>query len=518
MAKRSIAEGWGINPSASDEKEKKERLEHERSKRIERSRRDPQFFCRYYLRHYFSHPITGEFTGLASWQQGCIDLVREHDLSAMAAPRGHGKTTFLSFALTLRDILLGITKFTVYIGPTKTAASDRINEILMELQNNERIIEDFGDLTVDGRHQVKLRSDDLQLTNGARIVARGAGQGLRGVKSRQHRPDRIILDDVDKDDEAASADRVEKRIKWFKRVVLGLQGSGRVTVLVVGNIIARKTLLTDCLGNKHFASRVYKSILDDGTVLMPNLWTIAKLEKIREEIGSTAFSTEYQNSPPSEDTALFREEWLEARWDRSMLEQAEPWVVIALDLSKGKSERSDFQGLVGIRRDEDGRIYILKADLSRRTRRELAQRCFTFAMAVGLHRLVAFVVEANGFQEWFAEELSEVGARLGVDLPIVQVTHTIAKYERVSRLSPIAEGGRLLFPTEDEEDDHTRLLRRQLSEFPDGAHDDGPDVLEMAVAESARRVRGSHFRVLPFTPFERQAISDDAMRIVKEQR
>jgi len=287
-------------------------------------------------------------------------------------------------------------------------------------------------------------------------------------------------------------------------------------ILAVGNIIARNTFLTWCLAQESFTSRVYRAIKDDGTPLMPSLWSLGKLERQREDIGTDAFQTEYQNKPPAEGTRPFREQWLTRRWSREELTACGP-VITAADPSAGKTDRSDFQAIVSIRRDPAGRIFIIKADIARRTRKAFGERIYSYSEAVGLHELVALVFEANGFQDWVRQEIEEMGAQKGYDLPIVPQTHTVKKYDRVAKLSPIAEGGRLLFPPEEEEDESIKLLRLQLEEFPDGRHDDGPDALAMAVEESANRVRDRGARELPISVWDMRDGLDNWQRDVKRE-
>lgn len=495
--------GAGIDPSRhSQEAEEARRRAADlqaRKDRVARANTDADFFCQYYLGHYFSTP-------LADWQHEVIE--DDADSSVSAVPRGHGKTTLIGFGLLLRDLLRGASKFSVYIGSTYKAACERIGELRLELESNEKLLEDYGDLLkpAEGR-SLKKAADDLELANGARVVARGAGQVMRGLKNKQHRPDMIVIDDIDKDQEVLNPDLVDKKVRWFKAVVRGLQGSRGMRVRVIGNIIARKTFLTAILGDKKFTGRVYRAIKEDGTPLMPALFSLAKLEGIREELGNDKFETEYQNSPPSESTRPFRETWLQRRWTREQLVQVQRRIVVAVDFSKGKTERSDYQAMIAVIRDEAGANYIIKADLARRTRKEFIRRLFDFCIALGLEYLIAVVLETNGFQEWAKEEIDEQSAELGLDLPIVEQDNRLNKYERICRLSPIAEGGRLLWPPEDEEDEHINLLRRQFELFPDDRHDDGPDATEMAVQECAARQRNSSARVLNLSPFDRFSTS-----------
>ena len=70
------------------------------------------------------------------------------------------------------------------------------------------------------------------------------------------------------------------------------------------------------------------------------------------------------------------------------------------------------------------------------------------------------------------EQLARESARQGLYLPIQGVRATEDKTMRIESLQPDVKNGYILFRR-----DQTLLLH-QLSQFPLGAHDDGPDALE----------------------------------------
>jgi len=69
---------------------------------------------------------------------------------------------------------------------------------------------------------VKWAEEDIVTTTGIRISARGAGQSLRGLRQRAARPDLVIVDDLENDQDVENAESREKLLRWVKRAVLNL--------------------------------------------------------------------------------------------------------------------------------------------------------------------------------------------------------------------------------------------------------------------------------------------------------
>ena len=120
-------------------------------------------------------------------------------------------------------------------------------------------------------------------------------------------------------------------------------------------------------------------------------------------------------------------------------------------------------------------IYV-EADLARRPTPQMV------ADGVALCRRFrpdAFGVEANQFQELLCDELAAEFARQGMAYIVPAAIHNhVNKLVRIRRLGPYLSRRRLRFLASSPS---TQLLVDQLRDFPAGAHDDGPDALEMAL-------------------------------------
>ena len=174
---------------------------------------DMEFFGRAYFPHYFSRPSPEFHRELdAIWQDGVLKgltpstpkLVKQ--ISRMngckrvvAAPRGHAKSTSLTFKGTIHAVVYGYKHYPIIISDSSDQAEGFLDNIRVEFEENEAIREDFGDLT--GK---VWRSNVLVTSTNIKVEAIGSGKKIRGRKHRNWRPDLLILDEwgyvpVDKD-------------------------------------------------------------------------------------------------------------------------------------------------------------------------------------------------------------------------------------------------------------------------------------------------------------------------------
>ena len=122
---------------------------------------DMEFFGRAYFPHYFSRPSPEFHRELdAIWQDGVLKgltpstpkLVKQ--ISRMngckrvvAAPRGHAKSTSLTFKGTIHAVVYGYKHYPIIISDSSDQAEGFLDNIRVEFEENEAIREDFGDLT-----------------------------------------------------------------------------------------------------------------------------------------------------------------------------------------------------------------------------------------------------------------------------------------------------------------------------------------------------------------------------------
>ena len=179
-----------------------------------RAATDLEYFGKYYLPHYFSLPAPPFHRALdALWcervmdgadpvRDACRILSKTGTRTAIAAPRGHAKSTVMSLKNALHAALYGYKRYILLVSDTETQAVGFLDAIKSELEENPRILRDFGEQP--GKKTWKTSS--ILLANGCRIDAVGSGQKLRGRRNHERRPDLILCDDIENDEGVRTAE------------------------------------------------------------------------------------------------------------------------------------------------------------------------------------------------------------------------------------------------------------------------------------------------------------------------
>ncbi|UYV13441.1 MAG: hypothetical protein NCW75_03945 [Phycisphaera sp.] len=106
--------------------------------------RSPAVFARVYLDAHFALPASRMHTEMFE-MVGKATETRGQRI-AVAAPRGHAKSTVVSVAYLLWSVLYGHEPHVLLISATREQAKQHLRNVRQELQSNERIREDFPEL------------------------------------------------------------------------------------------------------------------------------------------------------------------------------------------------------------------------------------------------------------------------------------------------------------------------------------------------------------------------------------
>lgn len=170
---------------------------------------DMEFFGRAYFPHYFSRPSPEFHRELDNiWQQGVLKgeypttPAKVKKISRMngtkrvvAAPRGHAKSTSLTFKGSIHAIVYEYKHYPIIISDSSEQAEGFLDNIRVEFEENEALKEDFGSLV--GK---VWRSNVLITSTNIKVEAIGSGKKIRGRKHRNWRPDLLVLDDIENDE------------------------------------------------------------------------------------------------------------------------------------------------------------------------------------------------------------------------------------------------------------------------------------------------------------------------------
>ena len=110
--------------------------------------------------------LSKKYDGATPTPQFHIELwelfTNKHKCIAAAAPRGHGKSTAITFAYALANVLFREKRFLVIVSDTEAQAINFISDIKTELKENEDLISLFGikSLDKDTETSIIVRFDD----------------------------------------------------------------------------------------------------------------------------------------------------------------------------------------------------------------------------------------------------------------------------------------------------------------------------------------------------------------------
>lgn len=359
-----------------------------------RGRADFIWFCRYYLGHYFVLPPSRMHLELAGEFMRIIASATVERLG-FAAPRGNAKTTFL-LAFLLYCVVYKRKRFIIFITSTAELADIFLGDIKHELEDNERLAEDFPDACGAGP---LWRENAVVTKNGVRVQALGAGKKIRGRKHRQYRPDLVCVDDIESDEHVRNLEQRDKTFAWLTKAVLKARGvAQKCDFLLSGTLLHFDSVLARILDPKRspgWRRRIYKAVINwadrqdlwdrwqelrsdwhksdvdreadaqaffrehqaemlAGTeVLWPEGESYLDLMQQRMDDGPAAFGSEKQNEPLDPSQCKFDESWFE--WFDEVEIDGEWWLQPdhgtavrmadcdtfgACDPSKGKHDRS----------------------------------------------------------------------------------------------------------------------------------------------------------------------------------
>ncbi len=436
-----------------------------------------------FAKRYLSHYLTAEpapfhlelYNEMEAISRSHAERGNEFGRFVCAAPRGHGKSVLVSLIYPLWCICTNRKKFIVIISSSSNIAEGFLGSIIRELENNDLLRQDFGDLV----GTEKWTDREILTCNNVRISAKGANSTLRGMRSFEARPDLIICDDLEDEDAVNTQEQREKLESWFNKSVLNLQGTSG-DVFVIGTVLHHDSLLSKLL--KRWKGKRYQAISSDGAILWASYYTKERLDKIKygdgekEGIGSVAFESEYQNNPVNPEDQIIRGEWIKY-YKLEELEGQEMLIYSALDPSVGSKDTSDYSALITIG-ECNGKIYVLECDMQRRSPQAIAEaalRCYAKWSRYPNSQYVCMAIESNVFQIVLKQMIDDMSKKLKVFIPTVEIRNVSDKVARLCSVSPLIENGIISFLPEQYQ------LIEQLVQFPKASHDDGPDALEMAV-------------------------------------
>lgn len=322
------------------------------------------------------------------------------------------------------------------------------------------------------------------LANGGEYYAAGCGSAIVGFRA-----DLGIIDDPIAGREQADSEREREKIKeWYRSdFYTRLKPNGAIVLIMqrwheddlAGWLLSEQTKGGD---KWEVVKLKMEAEADDplgrapGEALWPEWYTDEMREQAKRD--PRTWLALYQQEPRPDSGGEFKKEWIQHYKVKPDKGQN---VYILVDPASEKKKTSDYTAIFVVGLGKDQNYYILDMVRDRLSLTERADKLFAW------HRLYKPI--AVGYEKYSmqadVEHMKDRMEREQYRFPIAELGGTLAKNDRIRRLIPLFEGGRVWFPASLSYTQHTGQLvdlvheftEEEYAPFPVGRHDDMMDCL-----------------------------------------
>lgn len=388
------------------------------------------------------------------------------------------KSTIVMFVV-LYLVLTGKKHNVIMTAATQDAAEKLLAPYKLNLEGNQRIIVFYGQQEQPGQ----WTSTSFTTKDNAAFMAIGAGNAPRGSRNEAVRPDVLLVDDFDTDEECRNPVTLDKKWQWWEKALYPTRSVSEPTLVIFcGNIIAKDTCVARA-GKMADHWDIVNLVDKDGNSTWPEKNMPEHIERIRKSISTSAFQGEYMNNPVSEGK-IFKN----LPFGKIPPLEKFPFLVCygdpAYSNKKDKNNSTKAVWLVGKLKVT---YYIIKGFLARETNANYINWFFIIDEYVGSKTVVYFYQENNSLQDPFYQQvfkplLREANKHRKTNLYIREDQR--AKMDKAARieasLEPIDREGRWIFNEEESDNPHMIALidQHKLFEMSLPFPADGPDCLE----------------------------------------
>lgn len=450
---------------------------------------------------------------------------------AWSVSRGHGKSAYLSNVFPVHQVVFKKRKYILIVSETESMAQRFVEWVGDQLKYNKKLRQDFGIML----HENKMANemDNLEgfvTLSGTKVQSASIGKQLRGARFGAFRPDLVILDDLESQKNTNTKELRDKNLHWFNSVIMPIGDITRTSYIYMGTLVHGRGLLPAVLQRSDFDSKIYSAIVSEPDnvelwnhveemlrdVDNPNremeadnfyyehkeemdkgartLWnerfTYYDLLKIKINVGSRAFASEYLNRASDEDSCIFKHDYF-AFYDQStvnnLLISGQLDVYAFWDIAIGKNSRADYNAIITIGRDRvTGVLYVIDAWADKIP----MHKALDVALEkIRQYRPRVFGVETVQAQYDMYRQLNERVMKSGLySTRVLSVNPKGRKEDRIEALEPLVESSYIQF------NKGHRLLLEQLEMFPNHDHDDLPDALASAVEIAGKQRKRTFYK------------------------
>jgi phage terminase large subunit-like protein len=375
-------------------------------------------------------------------------------------------------------------KFVLILAQTMPQAKQHLKNIKDELERNTLLRNDLGPFQEETD---EWRSYSLVIPKyNARITAASIDQSVRGMKHGAHRPDLIILDDVEDLNSVKTQEMRDKTYNWVMSEVMPV-GDKNTRFVFVGNLLHEdsllmriKKLIEDNKMNGIY--RAYPIVDGNENIAWPGKYP--SMNDVEDERRKTANDVAYQREYmlkiiPGDDWVV-RPEWIHYYKQLPMAESRNILTGIDLAISKG----GDYTAMVSVKiygYDDNMKIYVLPNIFNERIEYPAqVEACIIRSNSLSEHP-TTLCIENVGYQAALLQTLNDK------NIPVKEMKPGgLDKVSRLKCITHMLKNATVLLP----EDEEAKPLIRQLIGMGVEKYDDLADAFVYAILAAIENNRG----------------------------
>lgn len=390
----------------------------------------------------------------------CALLYDPHPRVAEMAFRGAAKSTWLE-EYVLLSALFREALFPLIIGPKWESACERLAPIRNELETNEELIELFGDQKAS-----PWSMDELQLANGVKIQAIGAGQSMRGKKHNDERPDLAAIDDLEDAENTHTDEARHKLDRWLTGTLLPALHPTKGKVRLIGTAIHPKSLIIKKCNDPEWKSKIFPIInidLETGEEksAWPARFPMDWIKKLRQQYinGGNYIEFEQEYMCRAEDVAGKPFQASMIKIAAAPAQNLPTYMIV--DPARTVKERSARTGYVAVSWMAN-KLVVQKAEGHFHKPDEIVKTMFDWDEKF---QFILLGVEAVGLEEFLMQPIRAECIRRGRSLPFIDMRAPKDKISFIKGLQPFYIAGDVIHT------EHFPDLEAELLQFPTGRMD-----------------------------------------------
>ncbi|MDY6381375.1 MAG: hypothetical protein SPK52_02100 [Synergistales bacterium] len=350
------------------------------------------------------------------------------------------------------------------------------------LDSNQRIIQYYGQQNSLGHWD----SGEFITKNGCAFRALGAGQSPRGSRNENVRPDLIICDDFDTDEDCRNPETIKKKWDWFEQALYATRSIDKpLNVIWCGNIIAKDCCITRA-GQKADNWDIINIRDKHSRSSWPEKNSEAHIDRVLSKISTRSAQQEYFNNPLAEGD-VFKEIYFEKipslNSFKFLLIYGDPGTTN----SSSKKSSTKSVALLGFLK---GVYYIIDLRVDHVSNQQFVQWYFDLASLVPSNVQLYCYIENNSLQDPFFEQvIKPLFANISNTSPLLLSLQGDSrkkpdKFQRIEgNLSPLNTSGHLIFNEKKKDNEHFIRAKEQFLLLSPTMRSpaDCPDCIEGAV-------------------------------------